>query len=91
MTTFVITLFLILTLIFTLSLYYFGFRANTHFFFINYGCPKSCQPNGCSNITPLYIWMVSNQLIIFLFNILCIFFFLTLKLPSSEEILFKMC
>ena len=43
---------LILTLFFTLSLYCFGFRANANLFFVNYSCPKSCQPNDCSNNTP---------------------------------------
>jgi len=47
---FVTTFSLILTLLF--SLYCFGFRANTYFIFVNYGCHISCQPNGCSNNTP---------------------------------------
>ena len=50
---FVTTFSLILTLLFTLSLYWFGFHANTYFVFVNYGCHISCQPNGCSNNTPL--------------------------------------
>jgi len=39
--------------IFSLSVYCFGFRANTYFFFVNYGCLISCQPIGCQNNTPL--------------------------------------
>jgi len=48
---FVTTFSLIFTLFFTLSLYCFGFCANTYFFFVNYGCHISCQPNDCSNNT----------------------------------------
>ena len=51
MTIFVTTLSLILTLFFTLSLYCFGFRANTYFFLVNYGCLINSQLNGCSNNT----------------------------------------
>jgi len=32
--------------------YCFGFCANIYFFFVNYCCYISCQPNGCSNNTP---------------------------------------
>jgi len=46
---------LILTLFFTFSLYCFDFCANTYFFFVNDGCPISCQSNGCSNNTPLVV------------------------------------
>jgi len=43
--TFVTTFSFILTLFFTLSLYCFGYRTNTYFFFVNYGCHISCQTN----------------------------------------------
>ena len=38
-------------IIFHLSLYCFGFRPNTYFFFVKHGCHISCQTNGCLNNT----------------------------------------
>lgn len=38
---------------FTLSLYCYGFRANTIFFFVKYDCQISCHQIDCSNNTPL--------------------------------------
>jgi len=40
-------------IIFLLYLYCFYFCTNTDFFFVNYDCHKSCQPNGYSNNTHL--------------------------------------
>jgi len=54
-TTFTTTFSFILTLLFILSLYCYGFRANTTFFFVKYGCQISCHQIGCSNNTPLLI------------------------------------
>ena len=44
------TFFLIATLFFILSLYCYGFCANTTF--SNYDCQISCHQIGCSNNTP---------------------------------------